>query len=47
LRVKLELFNAFNTNVVLNQRRVFGSRLDSPTEIMSARLIQIGASFNF
>ncbi|MDA1183644.1 MAG: carboxypeptidase regulatory-like domain-containing protein [Acidobacteria bacterium] len=47
LRVKLELFNAFNSNVVLGARRVFGSRLDSPTEIMSARMIQLGASFNF
>lgn len=47
LRVKLELFNAFNSNVVLNSRTTFGSRLDSPTEIMSARLVQIGASFNF
>ena len=47
LRVQLELFNVFNSNVVLNQRQTFGSRLYTPTRIMSARLVQIGASFNF
>ena len=47
LRLQLELFNVFNSNVVLNQRQTFGSRLYTPTRIMSARLVQIGASFNF
>jgi hypothetical protein len=47
VRLQLELFNVFNNNVVLNQRQTFGPRLYTPTRIMSARLVQIGASFNF
>ena len=47
VRLQLELFNVFNSNVVLNQRQTFGSRLYTPTRIMPPRLLQIGASFNF
>ena len=47
VRVQLEVFNVFNSNVVLNQRQTFGSRLYTPTRIMVGRLLQIGASFNF
>jgi hypothetical protein len=47
VRSQLELFNVFNSNVVLNRRQTFGPRLYTPTRIMSARLVQIGASFNF
>jgi len=47
VRFQLELFNVFNNNVVLNQRQTYGSRLYTPTRIMSARLVQLGASFNF
>ena len=47
VRVQLELFNVFNSNVVLNQRQTFGPTLYSPTRIMVGRLVQIGASFNF
>ena len=43
----LEMYNAINTNVVLNENQNFGSSLGTPMEIFQPRLLRISTNLRF
>ena len=43
----LDVFNIFNSNVVLNQNQAYGSSLGMPTEILQPRLLRVSAQLRF
>jgi hypothetical protein len=47
LNVGLDIFNAFNSNVVLNSNNTFGSAWLTPTSVQAARVMQVSAKFDF
>ena len=47
LNVGLDIFNAFNSNVVLNSNNTYGSSWLTPTAVQPARVVQISAKFDF
>jgi hypothetical protein len=47
LNVGLDIFNAFNSNVVLNSNNTYGSSWLTPTSVQSARQAQFSAKFDF
>jgi hypothetical protein len=44
---KIELFNAFNANTVLNEVQTFGPTLGRLTGILSARMVRFGVTMDF
>jgi hypothetical protein len=47
LNVGLDVFNAFNTNVVLNSNNTYGAAWLTPTSVQVARQMQVSAKFDF
>jgi len=47
LNGSLDVFNIFNSNVVLNQNQAYGATLGMPTEILQPRLWRVSAQFRF
>jgi len=47
LNVGLDVFNAFNSNVVLNSNNTYGTSWQTPTSIQAARQAQFSAKFDF
>lgn len=47
LNVGLDIFNAFNTNVVLNSNNTYGPAWLTPTAVQQARQMQVSAKFDF
>ena len=47
LNVGLDIFNALNSNVVLNSNNTYGSAWLTPTAVQPARVMQISAKFDF
>ena len=45
--VMFDIFNATNTNAVLQSVRTFGSTVYTPNTIVQGRLFQLGAQFYF
>jgi hypothetical protein len=43
----LDIFNAFNSNVVLNSNNTFGNSWLTPTSVQAARQAQVSAKFDF
>jgi hypothetical protein len=47
LNVGLDVFNALNTNVVLNSNNTYGAAWLTPTSVQVARQMQLSAKFDF
>ena len=47
MSVGLDVYNALNSNVVLNSNNTFGSAWLTPTSVQSAREMQVSAKFDF
>ena len=47
LNVGVDIFNTFNSNVVLNSNNTYGSAWLTPTAVQSARQAQFSAKFDF
>jgi hypothetical protein len=47
LNGSLDVFNIFNSNVVLNQNQAYGASLGMPTEILQPRLFRVSAQLRF
>ena len=47
LNVGIDIFNAFNSNVVLNSNNTFGNAWLTPTSVQAAREAQVSAKFDF
>jgi hypothetical protein len=47
LNVGLDIFNAFNSNVVLNSNNTYGAAWLTPTSVQVARQMQMSAKFDF
>jgi hypothetical protein len=45
--VGLDIFNALNTNVVLNSNNTYGTAWLTPTSVQVARQMQLSAKFDF
>ena len=43
----VEVYNVFNSNVVLLQNQNFGSSLGVPMQILQGRLLRLSAQFKF
>ena len=47
LNVGLDVFNALNSNVVLNSNNTYGTAWLTPTSVQVARQMQVSAKFDF
>jgi hypothetical protein len=47
LNVGLDIFNALNSNVVLNSNNTYGAAWLTPTSVQVARQMQLSAKFDF
>jgi hypothetical protein len=47
LNVGLDVFNALNSNVVLNSNNTYGTAWQTPTSVQVARQMQLTAKFDF
>ena len=47
LNVGIDIFNAFNSNVVLNSNNTYGTAWLTPTSVQVARQMQVSAKFDF
>jgi hypothetical protein len=47
LEGSIDLFNALNSNVVLQRNQAFGASLDQPQQILQPRLIRFSAQWKF
>jgi hypothetical protein len=47
LNVGIDIFNAFNSNVVLNSNNTYGAAWLTPTSVQVARQMQLSAKFDF
>ena len=43
----LDMFNAFNSNVVLSQNQSFGSTLGQPLAVLQGRLLRVSSQIKF
>ena len=43
----IDLFNALNSNVILQRNQAFGTTLDQPQQILQPRLIRLSAQWKF
>jgi hypothetical protein len=47
LRANLDVYNVLNASNVLNQNTTYGNAWRTPTQILSGRLLRVGAQFDF
>ncbi|PYQ02688.1 MAG: hypothetical protein DMF82_15340, partial [Acidobacteria bacterium] len=47
LEVDLDLFNAFNQNIITNLNPNTGSAIGNPTDILGPRVLRLGARWTF